>query len=568
MDIEEKENTKKSKIHKKAIARKIFTVTKAKVGHTNLKYSNKKSVIEERMKKTNDEEIVNKAKKISDLNELKRLYYNEEDYQTEVNMVEAKVYGPKLEIIKGLLLIRIKEFKNDIQNLSYEKDVLELNENNNDEGDFNSEDFKAALNIFRNNIQNSESYNYEDDENVNKVEKFLTINTHKTSTTLDYNQVINKIDESLRMGTNTNNIIESASNINNNLESSNIITTNNIINENKPGSGKTSIYSGRESVIRGLAHEAFKNNLEKSRQFLNEADSKINELNKEYQDDEIINGKNFAEVYKLLGEKTTQSQDQFGRFMEMFKVEENRNMEKILLELIPVVACLVKENIKMKEILKDFMNYLRIKQNNDVLEAKKGNKNEFNNEIIKSSNIDKLKQEGKFIDEEEWRKKSLCEKIITRFHFNDFIQNPYYHAWVKFNKEEKVRFAKLKLEWRRNRINEILNFDFKNKNLYKIANNFDYYEWRDPDGNLLPIQGATAELSFYDKELLAEKDKLKQILNQGSSRGYIRGIIKQNGEIKLTRGKAWFHMAGRTGSLLGKKRLGGGNRNINNRNFQ
>lgn len=535
MEVEDDKKKKTKPVRERKIAaRKIFVVTrkKAKEGANKLKFSNKKAVIKDNMKRINDEVLIDNASKVSELNEFRRIYYNEEDYITEQNMVDKKKYGTKLEIIKGLLLARVREFKRDVQNLSYEDEVIKLNEEEGNKDELNSEEFKEALNIFRENIQNEEKpFDFDGNVNVLKVEKFLTIERNSSKDerlSESYNNIINNLSSNFPSTTS------------NNVSNNNINNINNL--------EKTMSFNGNETNIRNFAKTMYKENLEKSEMALNNASNIIRELE---ENKGAIIGNNFDEIYNNLN-NTTMAENQFAKFMETFKNQNNRTSEKILLELIPVVACLVKENMRLKNALKEVVNYESIKKKNEILEAKKSDKgNTFNKEVIKNERENDLRNKGVWVEDEIWKKKNLIDKITERFSFNDFRQNPYVHSWNRLTADEKIKFIRMKLEWRKNRIKDLLKFEYKNSYDYRVANNFSYYEWRDPDGILVPIYDCADKLGFYNSELINEKDQLRTILNKGSNKNLVRGFIKDNGETKILKGKAWFHMP-KTG-FLGRK---------------
>ena len=122
----------------------------------------------------------------------------------------------------------------------------------------------------------------------------------------------------------------------------------------------------------------------------------------------------------------------------------------------------------------------------------------------------------------------------------------------------------MKLNWRMERSNELLKLDLeKDLGNIRMLNNFSYYEWRDPDGNLIPTYDID-DLSFYNKEDAENKKLIKDYLEKASNKNKVKSFIIQEGNLKLTKGKAWFNMPNL--SLLGKKTrpARGKNNNIKN----
>ena len=523
MEDDDNVKMKNEKKIRKAAARKVFNVIKGKCNMENLKHSSKDKVIAERSKDIHDEETVNKATKLSELNDLKKLYFSKEDYVTEKNMNDSGLYGSKLEVAQGLLLVRIDEFKKNIVNLDLEQDIL--NENNskisNDKKDLNSEQFKNALVSFRKNVQDDDK-ELKLDESKMKVKTKIREYLEKND---DEEDSCNMIDTSNKESKNYNNIIfNNDNNIRNNLEKSIRLNLSN------------SEYRYSQVLDQYLRLSKNSNN--------------------------IIAENNLPDLLGKIGEPAN-SESQFSFFINNIK---NKNSEQIILDIIPILSSLVKENKELKEIINNLVLLEKDRRENEFLVAKNGGKgNEIKNkEVLVSQKMADLKNQGKYIEQSEWNKKPLIDKITERFHFSDFRQNPYIGSWRKLNQQEKIKFIKLKLQWREKRINELLEYDLeKNKDNIKKANNFSYYEWRDPNGYLLPTYDIN-DLSFYNNQLKEENEKIQNALKLASNKNLIRGFIIDDGELKLTKGKAWFNMS--SVNLLGKKtKSSNNNKKRNNR---
>lgn len=517
VDEEEKNNTKKTKtITKKARAVKVFKIIKSKT-HLDPNQAKSKSFkrsneIRKRIKDVNDAEIVMKASKYSELSSFRKIYYTDEDYDNEQAMINSGQFGSKLEIAQGLLLIRIKEFKENLANFSFDEELKELNKENfkNDKDQLNEQEFNDALGLFR-----------EDLDEEQKIDENLIVQTNKVKKYLEDHENVKK-DKNKN---DSNNKVDKDQNI-------------------------------------------FRMNLDKEEQLTNSIGENIVKLR--HNNEPVVNGKNFEEVYSKIqlnyDYKLPDSGFQFKNFMENIKSNNDRTPDKVLMEIIPVIAALVKENMYLKDVVNNFFVLEKTKKANEVIAAKKdkGSEKFKNKEIITNDKMQQLKNQRKYIEPSEWRKKPLYEKIVERFHFNDFRQNPYLTVWNKFSSEEKCSFIKMKLNWRMERSNELLKLDLeKDLGNIRMLNNFSYYEWRDPDGNLIPTYDID-DLSFYNKEDAENKKLIKDYLEKASNKNKVKSFIIQEGNLKLTKGKAWFNMPNL--SLLGKKTrpARGKNNNIKN----
>ena len=505
MDVENNDETnlKKKKGNKRKIAaRKIFNVVKQKVGRlSNRIEKQRRQEIRNKVKNPiEDENDVNKAKNMKELQPFKLIYYTEEDYEYEEELARDKNFGTKLEIAKGILLARIGEFKHDVKNLQLDDFVLDLQHADKHNYGIDDNDVNEALKDLRNDIVEQDLNNKIVDKNVLAIGQFLK----------------KKEDEA--------------------IEEDNIITTT--LNKDV---------------------ELFRNNLEKDKKLFDDLINSNLELTLVNKKPIETKGTNFDNILEQLSQPSD-SEAQFCEFMNIIKNSNDRDVNMIVFHIVPVVASLVKENKHLKESIKQLIELEKVRKENEIIAAKKGDKvNNFKNkEILKKERIENLKKENKFYEDKDWKKKPLIDKITERFNFIDFRQNPYINVWNKFSTDEKIRFIKLKLEWRNKRMNEFLKMDIdKNKDNIKKLNNFSYYEWRDPSGYLLPTYDID-DLSFYNKNNIENKDKIRTALNKASNNNLVSGFVIDEGNVVLSRGKAWFQM---NKSLLGRKTKPSGNRN-------
>lgn len=77
----------------------------------------------------------------------------------------------------------------------------------------------------------------------------------------------------------------------------------------------------------------------------------------------------------------------------------------------------------------------------------------INNRIIFNNN--KITKKFEYINNEEWNKLSLGEKLKKRFIFKDSRQFPYKNVWKKLSKKEKEDFLAERKKWRANYMAEL-----------------------------------------------------------------------------------------------------------------
>ena len=144
-----------------------------------------------------------------------------------------------------------------------------------------------------------------------------------------------------------------------------------------------------------------------------------------------------------------------------------------------------------------------------------------------------------FIEDKEWKKLSLYDKIRKRFAFKEYKQNIYDNKWRLLSKEDKNKFIIDKAKWRIQKAKE-LRFSKEDIKLH-IINNFFYYENRDANGMIIDMTGL--DLVNYNKLILNDANIkwLKEFLVNADKENKIPGFIIINKKIIMNNGKAWFN---------------------------
>lgn len=91
------------------------------------------------------------------------------------------------------------------------------------------------------------------------------------------------------------------------------------------------------------------------------------------------------------------------------------------------------------------------------------------------------KEEGTWLNEDEWRKLNDAQKALKRFHFSDKHQNMIPYQFMQLNSEEKEKFILSKLQWRLKRRKELLELKENEENKLKAEKalrDFEFFNGR------------------------------------------------------------------------------------------
>jgi len=99
----------------------------------------------------------------------------------------------------------------------------------------------------------------------------------------------------------------------------------------------------------------------------------------------------------------------------------------------------------------------------------------------KKERIKQYKEEGTWLNEDEWRVLNDAQKALKRFHFSDKHQNMMPYQFKQLNSEEKEKFMLSKLQWRLKRRKELLELKENEENKLKVEKalrDFEFFNGR------------------------------------------------------------------------------------------
>lgn len=488
---------------RKAQANKIFRVIKAKSQLVKGKAQKKKDgLIKSLSDIDKDYEAVKNAKKSANLNIYKKIYFTEEDY-IHVDELLRGGFGKKVEIEAGLLMARIREFRENLNN-DMVKDIAKINEvngNKEDIGELNEKEIEEVVNLAKSEIEKKQQFNLTEEESAfmdKMLEKFDEngnfISDKEKNKNMEDAMDENEIDEE-----NNNKII---------IDTRDPFKTNNDILANTMTS------------------------IEKS---LSEINSRNNTIKLSGDLNSVWNNAVNCEV---------DIKKQWENFKSVFSDRNNLNQNIVLSACLASIPILFKTCMSLLDTCNKMGEYIKTDRENKIEIAKKGDKgiNLNNKNLLKEKKKDDLKKDNKYIDDNEWKKLPLIDKICKRFIFNDFRQNIYTDTWNKLNKDDKIKFLKIKANWRAKRAAELDKMDVKQPGVIKMINNFLYYHWRDANGYTIGTPDIRNMEFYWDVDKTKNVDNLENKLKKANDDNKVKSFIVMDGQLLLTRGKAYYNI--------------------------
>ena len=543
------------------------------VENMNNKEAKQKTVkidVENLTKKLEEDNI-----KLSELNKLKSVFYLTEDYDTEEELYRNKIAN-KNDIVKMIILIRRHELAQTLSNKNLKKQVASqvkesLDEINSDDimcvkEEIEEQDVDPMLNEVAKYAQQSE----EAFENLSKKSKELKaiqefVENSERKQYDKYKAQINQmdVDEENQNKINDQNDLPDFLNGNRNNED----------DEKNDKKEVKALYSKAQVNKKLRERRVFNKNLDKInvQKFLenrlnltNQMTNRLVYVNNNSNANEannivnLLNSKKKAtdsDVWQYLQENLNNFKDIISPIKEVVKYELTQCKGKTLqatdisyVNLINVVAALVNKFDDVIKAINLHWQYTLNEQKREDFNNKLGEKAfRYNNEAInKLRNLSGYKSNEKFIEEKEWKNKSLIEKLNLRFKFTDRNQLPSIYTLKKLKDDEIVSFLVKRLNFRYERMKELIKDYNSNKDqpdlvAWKI-NNFVYYTNRDPRGRLFEFSSeirdkTLASLDKHKKEYLQNYDKLLAILTEASDNNAVIGGIVCRGRYIRCYGK-------------------------------
>ena len=500
----------------KKVAKRIFkTIGKIKKDNKKTKGNLKEGIIKAGLNKLNEQiKTIKNINKYEDLKKYQDMYFQEKDYAYVMDLVNAG-WGESVKIAKDVLYVRIRDMKKEIKK-NKEKLVKMIIANNKKEEELRDieltkEEVEEALNIFESEIAENDIKTSAKEEDVNlenKVENFI-----REKEMVDFNYYSSE--------------------------------SQTIVNEE--------ISFSKESVASNSKYG--KKNLENISKNVNEINNRVYDVLSSLQIGN--NNKAILSLEELNDKNIPSLETQAKEFLNLVK-EKSKDIKEgkeLMCGMISTILILLKKVIDNKENIKKIGEVLKIDQENKINIAISGGKGKDieEKEYMKNKRMNDLKLKNEYIDEKEWSKLSLYQKIVKRFKFKDFSQNPYIGIWEKFKMEDKVNFIRAKAKWREGRMKEIMNMEEGPKKI-QFANNFSYYEWRDPNGYSITTFDID-NMEEYNKKFRNNDlvDKLRIYLNTNSNNRKVKGFIMKDGNSILNKGYAWFNNPFNNSRYLGRK---------------
>ena len=513
--------------------------------------------------------------KLAELNKLKSVFYLTEDYDTEEELYRKKVAN-KTEIIKMIILIRRHELSQTLSNNNFKKQVAAQVKENLDEvngtdimcdkEDIEEQDVDPILNEVAKYVQDVEAVfeqMQKDSKELKAVQEFVEDNEKKQYD--KYKAQINKMDVD----------DENPNKINDNNDIPDFLKANMNDGEEEKNLGKEvkALYSKAQVNKKLRERKVFNKNQDKinvqkfvqnrfnlTNQMTNRlvyvnSNANANEANNMVK---LLNSKKKLldnEVWKYLADNLNNFKDVISPIKEVVNYELSQCKGKVLqntdisyINLINVVAALVNKFDDVIKAINLHWQYTLNEQQREDFNIKLGEKAfRYNNEAInKLKNLSGYKSSEKFIEDSEWKNKSLIEKLKLRFKFSDRNQLPSIFTLKKLKDEEVISFLTKRLNFRHNRMKELIKEYQENKNqpdtvAWKI-NNFVYYTNRDPRGRLFEFSTEIRDKIFvnlgqHKKEYLENYDKLLAILAEASDNNAVIGGVVCRGRYIRCYGK-------------------------------
>ena len=127
---------------------------------------------------------------------------------------------------------------------------------------------------------------------------------------------------------------------------------------------------------------------------------------------------------------------------------------------------------------------------------------------MKEERIKHYKEEGTWLNEDEWRKLNDAQKALKRFHFSDKHQNMIPYQFKQLNSEEKEKFMLSKLQWRLKRRKELLKLKENEENKLQVEKalrdleffNGRYFDFKKRRWKKIQFNGLLYDEIYYGKK--------------------------------------------------------------------
>ena len=176
------------------------------------------------------------------------------------------------------------------------------------------------------------------------------------------------------------------------------------------------------------------------------------------------------------------------------------NVDIKVLNLVNVVVAIANKCNNIVDTMNTMWQYLINEYNSEKTAAIMGKKGDIlkKKAMLKQEKMVNLSSQNQFISAEVWKEKSLFEKVMLRFKFTDFNQMPKATIWKKFKDNEKLEFLNMLYKYRFTRGKLLLQqYDYRNpQDLIGKINSFLYYNDKDKKG-----------FTCYTKEEILEQIK-------------------------------------------------------------
>lgn len=281
-----------------------------------------------------------------------------------------------------------------------------------------------------------------------------------------------------------------------------------------------------------------------------------------------------AKTIKEIAEKWQQIQDENINLEKEIKDWLNQQFEagKEEIRLVKIIVALWTKTEELKQIIKSMEERKVVEDKIELKVANnknlKGKRDKYQIQI--NNAVNRSRKEG-FIPEDQWKRLTPAQRVLEKFRFRDFKQNP--PRAGEFDTKDQDKFLIARKEWRKRRVDELIK-EIKegNKNALKHADNFIFYEERTVNGFYVArkFNKEIWEKHQDDKEVKQKLEWIKNEVFDAAKKGKVFNVVFEKGVKYFVRGEsASFY------KLIGKKRKRGAgekaqeaNASKQGRNFQ
>ena len=538
--------------------------------------------------------------KLAELNKLKKVYYQPEDYEFESALrdINEEIKNPKErfstnDIIYGIVMLRREQLRKEIEDKSKVEKVKEEIFINLDDVNNNIDPENQGFGeIFDGNeIKEVEKPEIVKRENVNEVIKVLQDNSKSFKKEMDsarkchpglFNQIEtnfekfskkkykekqkfleklkkeSKIEEGKNEGEEkkddkevVNNKQKVSSEINK-IKKEKLETNKEFFN----GTAETRFELARN--INNMVSKVGRNNSSGNGYWADIIRSVENDPNKKGIPQ---NEQNLYCMLDKIQKGISDYTDIAGPLTEAFNLYKNEASKKdyagtdlYKLNMLNVVVALLNKVNELTNIVNTMWQYNVNEYKNNKQVAILGNKGvEMNKSAILFTEKKNITNSNNFIPQEQWEQLPLEKRILRRFKFSDYNQLPNAKTWNSFNKDEKCEFINSSIKFRINRSRELLREYEENKEkgewMRTVAkiNAFLYYNCKDSKGFNCMIEGEIwKDLNEWfnqnKKDYDEHKERIKnleEILKKHSDDNNVIGIYFVKGKKIKCNGKSY-----------------------------